>query len=1428
MTSIPSGYHGPASGPDRASAIRARLRSLRERARFALVCERSARLLWITLLTIALGATADYLLRLPAALRVVLLLGGAAVLGVLIVKRLLPAWRFRPSLTDIALRVEGRDAVEGGRGLIASAVELGSFEGGPVDGPMAREAVRRASEAMQRFSETGLVRFGPLRNALLRLTAVVAVLVVVASVAPTYASIGVRRVLTPWSAVDWPQRTSLEDATAIEAHPIDVPLMIRGLLTRTPREPGRTQVEAVYRVDAPGGGSGERRRVSLSPRGVTDDGEVYERLIEPAVAGADEVTLRYRLSTFDDETEERRVLLVRRPEIVGATATITPPAYASGEGSELSGFVSGGLDLGDGGDRRALIGPVLAGSGVEIELRFNKPLGVPDNTALALGLDDSVEIPLTVRSDDQANTWRLAFDADAPITLRPVIEDEHGIASLDEPAFVFDVVADAPPAVAIAEPVRDESVLVSAEVPVRGTATDDVGVKRLALRASIHGAAQGEDEESISEPVLIAERTVAGLNAEVSSTLSVSSLGAEPGQTIVLEAVASDALRADGVASSPRRLRVIDEAAFVERIRSELTGVRRGVREMDADQSALARRVQAGSVGPRTAADQSALTDRAEAQREVVERLSERVETNKLDDAALRELLDRAGRMLASAATSSSEARSAIDRASDGDSPADRRQADRDSARDAQERVRDELGRLAGLLDQGEDAWAARRGVERLRDELERVREATQRLGEQTVGRELDELSEQERAEAAELAERQEELAQRAEEVLDELSEQARNLRGSDEAQASALAQAAQRGRSQQLAEQIQRASEQTGQNQTAQAQQSQEQAAEALEQMIQDLDEAEQRRDETLRRLLADIMDAIRNLVERQEAQLAALDAAREDGGEDAWRALATPMIDLHRATAALAEDARSRSNELAPVAGELSRAGDEMVQAIVVLRGGSIAYDDVEGHEREALRRLERALDEAQNADDDAAQREQDRARDALKRAYSEALAEQREIAEASEALAARRLNRRERRDAIALAERQAELRVRLASLLEETEGLAEATVFAFAHERLDAVTGRAAEGLRATPIGPGVAEDQASAARTLGGLVQALDEEPPPEFRERGGEQGGGGGQGGGGSDEDELLPPIAELKLLRALQLEAIERTTAADRAREAGEDGRSRAVAAEAASIQRRLGDEAQAVLERLQEQNGGGGGPAPQIPPQDDGGFGYAALEQDGSGRLEPPQDERAGADAPAPERAQRTGSALPSLDELLGITSPDASDAGEDDLAREDLERALTQRAIADDFAQAIDLMDRAADRLEDRSDTSLVTRRLQQDALDRLDTLIENAERQQSQQQSNSQSSSGDPQQSPPTASSQQQGQQSQQSGSGEPGEGERSSDTNAQLNPIAQAAEAAWGALPQRVRDSLVQGAGEQFSETYRELTETYYRRLAEERE
>ena len=190
----------------------------------------------------------------------------------------------------------------------------------------------------------------------------------------------------------------------------------------------------------------------------------------------------------------------------------------------------------------------------------------------------------------------------------------------------------------------------------------------------------------------------------------------------------------------------------------------------------------------------------------------------------------------------------------------------------------------------------------------------------------------------------------------------------------------------------------------------------------------------------------------------------------------------------------------------------------------------------------------------------------------------------------------------------------------------------------------------------------------------------------------------------------------------------------------------------------------------------------------------------------------------------------IPSLDELLGLPESQrpadrAERAGlfEDDPTAGELAQKLSGEQLSQAFVRAVDLMDTAADRLGRGRDAGLVTQRIQRDILRTLDQLIESSQ----DQQSGSSSSSSSPQQQPQQQPSQpQERQQSQEPGSDNQGEVNPPARQDGPLSPEAVANRAAWGALPERTRDALLQGSGEPFSALYQRLTEQYYRRLAEE--
>lgn len=1177
-----------------ATPLRDALARVRARARSLLLTRAGA---WVVAGALGglIGLIAiDFVLRFPTPVRWVLLIGALVALVVLGGRALRRAWGFAPSLTSIALRLERLDARA--RGRLASGLELAG-EPTPED-PAARSMLTRAIEEARASFDASVARRLTDPSGTLRACGfaglVVALGLSLALVKPGLSRTGLERVLTPWSGAEWPSRFVVENATLTEVHPSDMALPLRAVVTKTTRAPGKTMVRARYRVVEAEGfeASDETRRLVLAGqrRSVNTGehkGELYERLIEvmpPPRAGeaARSALIEYWFETDDDRTRPRRVRLVDPPVLTGASARVTPPAYASGAGGTL---VRGEVAL-DAGGEGAPVGPVLAGSRVELTARYSKPVSVDparrDEWLAGLGLaGHDVEI------EERGDALTLALTIDTSLRASPPVVDEHELAPRDEIAFVFEATPDQAPSVSVTSPARDESVLATAVVELVGEGRDDLGLRWVALERSIArtpDGSEGAPPESDGRGRIIARTDLdaqAGVvSADASLTLDLSTLGVTPGDEVRIVALAQDTKLIDSAEREPSRsgvrtLRIISETDLIEQIRGELGGVRRAAMRLDETQQALERSLEQHGPSPELQQQQDALTQRLIEQRRVIERLRQRQRRNALSDQSLAGMLDEAQGMLSRAGQRSSEGAQRVGESMDQDQE-QRAEALREEAREAQDDVREELGSLISLLDRGEDGWLVRRSVERLLEEQRRLREETSRTGQETLGRELSELTPRERSDLERIAERQRDAAERAREALDELGERGRQMSEVDPAQGEAMSEAARQGREQGLQESLEQAAQQIAQNQTGGATQNQDEAIEALEQMLEELDNAGKNKDSALRRMLASIIESIEALITRQEREIANLAEARARAD---FTGLDQGMIRLDQNTLGVLAQVREGPSEMRAVGDLLEDASVQQREAIRLLRADEIVADGVAFAEGESLRLLSEAKEEAEKIDEQAQDREQDRKRAELRQAYREALEQQVALSAEATELVGVELSRRERAGVRSMGARQRTLQEQLRALLGEVEGLADSIMFALAHEQLDALMESAGETLGRGEVDRGVVLNQSMSVQTLQMLVEALGqpEQDEQEFEDAGG--GGGGGQGQGQAQEDPLVPPMAELILLRSMQSQIAQLTR---RAHE-GDDRASGIDPGTLARMQRSLGERAVQLIEQMNQ-----------------------------------------------------------------------------------------------------------------------------------------------------------------------------------------------------------------------------------------------------
>ena len=1452
------------------------------RVRTLLVVERLSSLGALALALAFAFIIIDLLLRLPAPLRTILLAVWIGAVAWTLWRRIRPAWRMRVSPVSIALKAE--DRMPGMRGRIASALEFESARREGVSASVSlfeAAVVRDVVPHVSARAVMDVIDPRPCRRRVVRLAAMGVAALIIAVVAPSLSAVGMQRLFLPWTAAEWPARTGIESRTEVRHHPRGASLPLRAELTRGDASRERVWVR-IRRMGANGlFGAWEE---SLAVR---QSGARFERLVEPG-----DRAIEFQFRTADVSTPPQRIDIVEPPSVASARATVAPPDYAR------DAVPAREQDLGDAtGSRGRISDPVVEGSRIVVELQPSRAAVPPDegsdgfaawvaSTFSMKGQDTVPDVQVMV-TEGGTPLWKVSWQAASDASLSVTLRDPDGVANVDPITIDVSVVADRPPEVVVSEPAADETVLPTAVVPVRVEARDDLAVG--ALRADV--ARGGTVTQVAAAAPSAGQRQV-----RVDGALDVAATGASPGDVLELYGVASDirmlGLGAEGVRSMPRRLRVISGSQFDEEMRAALAALRQSAIRADERQRALMERADAPGEMVRP---QGELSERLAGIERTVTGLRSRLSRNRADDDALRSVLDAAEDLVAEAAALSNEARDGMQGAAESaqaaqeaeragnaaeaaraKSSSERAQA---QARAAQESVRAELEDLATLLDRDRDAWAAGRQLQKVTEALTKADAARRAAGARTAGRSREELDASDAAELDRAAQAADEAARAAREAMESLAERAERVKSADPARAEALREAVRKGEQGSLESRTEQAAQSTRENRMDEAGRASAQAAETVKSMMSELADDERSRTETLRRRLASMLEALEGLLTRAESAQRSADALAPDA--QAAEPEAREAGTLNQQALAVADDGRAGGPSMQRIVRTVERGAESAGRGASALRRAPPAVADGAGALARATTLFREARDLARSEERRNEARDRERRVRALAEAYR-ALADRQEgVVVAVTALAqlddAAARDRRRIMEARRAGVEQESVRAAARAIVEGNEDVRASEVIMNSTEALSDAASRAAADLRDGTARARTAAECADVLQILRGLAAALAEQaaarnPFEDEQAQGGDQAGGGG---GGEQQDEpVVPPVAELKVLRAVQQGLAERTRAVG----AGElpPEMLETVARRQSDIAALAEKVREEIERRMQEQRQRAGPSIEQVPEgaPDDGG----AQVQPGPGSRVPSMLWRQSASAPGEGKAsEKTGAAgsapagspPKSLDELLGLGGG-KSDAGEapaaDDAARaaaeaeraarERLAKVLNDEELRDLMREVVAGMRRSATLL-DGKESGTAVQRVQAETLARLDALIESAQQRQ-QQQRQQQSSSSSSSSSQSQSSGQQQGESQGQSqgeeesrreaarraaeearrraeeqarreaaASGDPqgGTPEADSADAVQGGPLEQS-EAEWGRLPARTREAVRQGLREKMSTTYKWWTEQYYRRIAEE--
>ena len=1373
------------------------------------------------IMAVSIAVMVDSLVRWPVVVRLLLLLGGLT-LAVRAVRAVVDrGWLRAPSASSVALRVERVEPSL--QGVLASAYEF-ERSGEGARNALAASAVSKAARSWNDTAPMRHVRWGSTVRHVAVLVALCATWFTFASLRPGEAGIGLRRTLTPWTGDQWPARIALqpEMPSKAVARGSSVPLRVR--VTRG--DDANLQVRAICQAITGGVGSGGEREFELARQ---SDG-LFER---PVVAEGDR--MRVRFVSGDAETDALELAVVTPPSIERGSIDVQPPAYAANDHPALQASWQG-VAMPD-------TGSVLAGSTVTLQLDLGAPATEVSKESLQ-ALDERgqpVEPPGVVVEGERR--WRVSWTAtqSTDLVIRP--SDPQGVQAPDALRVAIRVTPDNEPTVSVTDPDADEAVTPEATVPFRVEARDDLGIATIGWRLD------RQQRSGEPAPVLLKEGSRASTVREdsMSEQLSLPSVQAKAGDTLLLRGVARDRLERTGmsrtnVLSDARKLRVVEREAFERQVRQQVGALRQAAARLEASQQEIAKEADPAAA----ARSEAGLAERVHQGADSARRLMQRLKRNGLQDLPLTETLQEAARLGEQAEREAGKAQDALRKAAEGSREA------MQSAREAQKAAENALREMVDLLDRDDDAAASQRRADRLAEGIAKLREDLRKAAQPSAGKAAEDLTPQERQAMQEQAGRQRTAADEAAAMIDDLRARADRLESKDRAQAKSLRQAAEEGERGQASRRMDEAADRTDRNQATAADEAMKAAAEAVDRMRDALREDRRARTEDLKRRLASLAETLQALVTEGEGVLREIDAP-----DPAGEAVATRLLQLTRNTGAAAEEARGGDRPLQKVAGSIERAAERFEAGVKPLR----ARPADAAASRDAVSRGIDLLREALKGVQEAQQREQEKAaereRAQLEKQYRELAAQVKAVRGATAGTLPPDGGRVDRRGAAVQRDQGQRLQGVQQSFdagPKSSETVKQASTFVAVHDRIDRELGSARASLDGMQANAATVRRLDLVAESFEALAAALanPEEPDDPFADAA-KQAGEAGAGGGAQGDQAKMPPIAELKLVRQLQQQVLQLTKTLDEARSAGTpvEAEMRDVAAMQDEV-RRLGED---WIRRMEEKNEArkraksGSTEAPSTRPTDAyprifGMRDDAPKATDGTAHAPPPPVTTTPNAPPAGSQP-----APKTLDELLGIGGGSGADEAARMQRERQLKRSLDEEDLDDLAKAAMESMDLAATLVRDRKETGLGTQRAQRQAVESLDALIDaanrfNKQQQQQQKSSKSQSQGGksasgqDKEQGAGQANEPKQGgDASKESKDG--GKRNPQGSTGDQIDPPPpeEAAMAAngtmiegrseWGRLPQRIREIMSQARRDRISAIYQQATEAYYRRMAEDR-
>jgi hypothetical protein len=960
----------------------------------------------------------------------------------------------------------------------------------------------------------------------------VAVCAGLALTAPRLASISLRRWTNPLAATPWPLHVLVSLNWGKGGPPKILPSGDPFAVTARVERGFNTQLRVWLEIRRPLGG----RQAELMTWQGRATGSVYQKVILPQPG---RLMIRVRAGD-DDRNPWVSVLVLPRPRILSMTGTIAPPAYAKGAPHYQINLLT----------HRA---EIIRGSTLDIAATSNQGI----YAAHVVGGPPPVRVVVPgTHSGPASKRAEIIYQPQTSFTGRLEVADSHHLKSYRGGRFRVVVVPDALPQVAITHPRYALDLTPQALIHLHIRASDDLGLTTLAIVGVKRGAGNKAKPTFTQSARWRSLRYSALTHGEIGKAVvpwTPESMHLKPGDQIDLMAQVRDnyvsrkAPYHHPAVDSPRLVISILTPGQIERqLQRSLQGVRRSIESLirrqrvTRDQAQLLQQA-ISSAHALTAAQKLLLSQLPRAQnREALSAEAITRELKLLSSTARRNgLLSRSiGRTITGAQHVMSRvgghvmprAQSHLSHANRSVTAGQVQQAGKPLGA-ATQRESQAIRRMKALVAQLGAAGifnSLRHSTARLLAQQEHLEKQLRKLAKRTLGRPFSELSKALQQQVQRLGAEQQQLAAKAARLTNNLNRAARQLAKSNPHMAAALKAAAQLAARYSVVGAMGQAASNAAQNHLQSASSNQKQAASGLKKMLHMLNQQAKRSLSRQINRLKTLLQQVQALLRNQK--LLATTTASEP--LNASRVMLAPVAN-HQSTLELTAAELAGKSRRADPSGYahayLMAASHQMGRATGQLENANQPL--AVPHQVQAISWLTKAVAILQKLLNQDRAKKQMQTLSGLKALYMKIRQQQHRMYKQSEQLATeihpgRPPERMQILQIAGQAKGETQLMHQLAAITAKI-GKA-APVLAWMNRGIGKSMHAARRRLDQAQIDSVLLADQQMAISQLDAVIQALANHMK--------HMSGGGGGGGGGGGKQPLIPPAAQLKLLRILQMQ----------------------------------------------------------------------------------------------------------------------------------------------------------------------------------------------------------------------------------------------------------------------------------------------------